>query len=430
MADHHRKIAIIGLGTVGLTLAMAFSRQGRVIGFDCDSSRVAALSAGLDHYAVFSKTDLLVDTIQYSANPAILAKADFFIIAVPTPVDASNEPDLTPVIKASQTVGQYLKKGDIVVYESTYCPGTTEDICIPILEKTAHLKSNQDFHVGYSPERINPGDKAHAIENTVKLISAQNNLARNMISTVYQKIIKEKVHLVSSIKVAEASKVIENIQRDVNIAFINEMAIIMHKMGIDTQEVLDAASTKWSFHYYSPGLVGGSCIGVDPYYLISCATKLGYSPKVISASRYVNNSMGEFIAESTIALLKKQKITIDKANVAILGFSFKEDYPDEKNTHVVDVINILKKHHVNLVIVDPLVKADLVKQHYGFDITPYEKIHDMDALIFAVGHKEFKALSEGAITEKLRNNKGVLIDVKGILRGKHFDLNNIHIWTL
>ncbi len=411
------KIAIIGLGYVGLPLAAEFAKKYPVVGFDIFQARIDELSKGYDRTLELTGDELkeaLDCGIHFSTNLEDMRSCTMFIVTVPTPIDASNRPDLTPLIKASQSVGKVLKKGDIVIYESTVYPGVTEEVCVPVLEEVSGLTFNRDFFAGYSPERINPGDKTHTVKHILKVTSGSTPEVAEKVDALYRSIIVAGTHKASSIKVAEASKVIENTQRDVNIGLINELALIFNTMGIDTGEVLEAAATKWNFIKLKPGLVGGHCIGVDPYYLTYKAEELGYKPNLILGARQINNSMGKYIADKTIKLMIEHDTKIKDANVLILGLTFKENCPDIRNTKVVDIIEELKTFKCNVDIYDPWVDHAEAKLHYGYDLIadPFANAKTYDAVVVAVGHQAFVALPES----EFRRLSNVLIDVKGILK--------------
>ena len=384
------RIAIIGLGYVGLPLAVEFGKVVDVIGFDINNERIQELKNGFDRTREVDETELKASSrLSYTSDKTELKGANYFIITVPTPVDDSKKPDLRPLISASKTVGSALKKGDIVIYESTVYPGCTEEVCVPILEGTSGLTFNKDFYAGYSPERINPGDKLHRVTTIKKVTSGSTPEVAEKVDSLYKKIITAGTHKASSIKVAEAAKVIENSQRDINIAFVNELALIFDRIGIDTNEVLEAAGTKWNFLPFKPGLVGGHCIGVDPYYLTHKAESLGYHSQVILAGRKINDNMGIYIANCVIKLMAKQDVAINKANVLVLGITFKEDCPDIRNSRVVDVVNELVSYGTNVDVYDPHADASEVHHEYGLTIiaSPQKKY---DAIVLAVSHKEFK----------------------------------------
>ena len=418
------KIAVIGLGYVGLPLARLFATKYPVVGFDINQSRVNELMSGNDSTLEVSRDILktaLVNDIELlksgnglfcSTKPDDIADSNFFIVTVPTPVDKNNRPELTPLIRASETIGKVLKKGAIVVYESTVYPGATEEVCVPVLEKISGLKFNVDFYAGYSPERINPGDKEHTVEKIKKVTSGSTPEVGEIVDRLYRSVIIAGTHLAPSIKVAEAAKVIENSQRDINIAFVNELAKIFNRMGISTQDVLVAAATKWNFLKFQPGLVGGHCIGVDPYYLAQKAQELGYHPEIILAGRRMNDGMGEYIASQVVKCMIRKGVSVRNADILILGLTFKENCPDVRNTKVVDIVTSLKDYNTNITIFDPWANKEEVKYEYGFEIVnelPDNKYH---AIILAVAHEKFKNIS----IDSLRiDDKSVVYDVKGFL---------------
>jgi UDP-N-acetyl-D-galactosamine dehydrogenase len=404
-------IGIIGLGYVGLPLAVEFGKINQVIGFDINQTRVDELISGKDRTLEVDSDELMsAALLKCSSNIEDLRSVNYFIVTVPTPVDDFKTPDLTPLKKASETVGKVLKKGDIVIYESTVYPGCTEEDCVPILEKFSGLKFNVDFYCGYSPERINPGDKNHRLPTIKKVTSGSTPEVAEKVDQLYKKIIKAGTHKASSIKVAEAAKVIENAQRDINIAFVNELSLIFEKMGIDTHEVLEAASTKWNFLPYKPGLVGGHCIGVDPYYLTYKAESLGYHPEVILAGRRINDNMGAHIASRVIKLMTQNDLPINKAKVLVLGITFKENCPDIRNSKVIDVIRELQSYGTIVDVFDPHADADEVKHEYGLDLLK-QIDSKYSTIVLAVSHKEFASIDWKA----LKNEKAVVYDVKGFL---------------
>ncbi len=413
------KIAIIGLGYVGLPLAVEFGKKTHAIGFDINQSRVDELNNGHDRTLEIANEDLKAtlanksETASFKCTTVLneIKDCNYFIVTVPTPTDKNNRPDLTPLYKASETVGKVLKKGDIVIYESTVYPGVTEDECIPVLEKISGLKFNIDFFAGYSPERINPGDKEHTVTKILKVTSGSTPEVAEKVDQLYRTIIVAGTHKASSIKVAEAAKVIENSQRDINIAFVNELSKIFNLMGINTNDVLEAAGTKWNFLKFKPGLVGGHCIGVDPYYLAQKAQEVGYHPEIILAGRRLNDSMGAYVATETIKFMIKKDIKVKNANVLMLGFTFKENCPDVRNTKVIDIINELNTYNVNLTVVDPWAEPAEVKHEYN--LTTQKEIPNtkFDAIVLAVGHNEFKSFN----IQNLLNDNHVIFDVKGLL---------------
>jgi len=413
------KIAIIGLGYVGLPLAHAFAEKYDVVGFDINQERIDELTQGHDRTLELSDAQLaeVKDKMMFSTTIEDIASCNIYIVTVPTPIDEHNRPDLTPLIKSSQMIGEVLKKDDIVIYESTVYPGVTEEVCVPELEKVSGLVFNTDFFAGYSPERINPGDKEHTVKKILKVTAGSTPEIAQKVDALYASVIEAGTHLASSIKVAEASKVIENTQRDVNIALINELALIFDTMGIDTNEVIDAAATKWNFIKLTPGLVGGHCIGVDPYYLTYKAEELGYKPNLILGARQINNGMGKYIAEQTIKQMISHDKKIKDANVLVLGVTFKEDCPDMRNTKVVDIIEELKTYGCHVEVYDPWVDRNEPKQHYkhGLIDNPFKDEKKYDSIVLAVAHKQFKELERSAY-EAISTNEAVLIDVKGIIK--------------
>ena len=414
-----QKIAIIGLGYVGLPLAHAFAKEDyEVIGFDINKLRISELNSGYDRTLELNETQLkeVTKTLKYTSNIDEIKDANIYIVTVPTPIDSSNRPDLTPLIKSSQMIGKVLSKDDIVIYESTVYPGVTEEVCVPELEKTSGMTFNDDFFCGYSPERINPGDKEHTVTKILKVTAGSTPEIANVVDALYQSIITAGTHKCSSIKIAEASKVIENTQRDVNIALINELALIFDVMGIDTNEVVDAAATKWNFIKLSPGLVGGHCIGVDPYYLTYKAEELGYKPNLILGARQINNGMGKYIAEQTIKTMISNDKKIKNSNILVLGVTFKEDCPDMRNTKVVDIIEELKTYGCNVDVYDPWVdpKEEKSYYHHGVIQNPFENSKKYEAIVVAVSHKQFKALIQSDY-ESISTDKSVIMDIKGIV---------------
>jgi UDP-N-acetyl-D-galactosamine dehydrogenase len=410
------KIAVIGLGYVGLPIALAFAKKVSVIGFDINEERIALMKKGIDPSQELDKKEFEGCDITFTSSIEVLKKANFFIVAVPTPVNEYNIPDLKPLLGASNSVGQALKKGDCVVFESTVYPGCTEEDCVPVLENISGLKFKRDFKVGYSPERINPGDKEHTITKIIKVVSGCDAETLNLVAKVYEIIVEPGVHKASSIKVAEAAKIIENTQRDVNIALMNELSIIFNRLGINTYEVLEAAGTKWNFLKFYPGLVGGHCIGVDPYYLTYKAESLGYHARIINSGRYVNDSMGGYVAKQTVKKLIAAKKDLSKANVLIMGATFKENVSDIRNSKVADVVKELKSYGVSVDVTDPHASSKELKHEYGFGLikAPNKKY---DAVIVAVNHKEYLNLTEKDFLA-LTNKNGILIDLKGIYKGK------------
>ncbi len=409
------KIAIIGLGYVGLPLAVEFGKKVPVVGFDIHQKRIDELTSGHDHTLEVSPEELAqASLLSYTANLEDLKDCNFFIVTVPTPIDEFKQPDLTPLVKASTSIGQVLNAGDIVVYESTVYPGATEEVCIPVLEKVSGLTFNQDFYAGYSPERINPGDKLHRVSNILKVTSGSTPEIAEFVDQVYKLVIEAGTHKAESIKVAEAAKVIENTQRDVNIALINELALIFNKMGIDTESVLKAAGTKWNFLPFRPGLVGGHCIGVDPYYLTYKAQAIGYHPEIILAGRRLNDAMGAYVVTQLVKSMIKKKIQVEGAKVLVLGLSFKENCPDIRNTKIIDIVKELKEYHIDVDIYDPWVNADEAEHEYGIRTTEELQNGIYDAVILAVAHEQFVALGVDQI-RALGKESHVLYDLKYVL---------------
>jgi nucleotide sugar dehydrogenase len=433
LMEKKEKIAVVGMGYVGLPLAVAFAEKGMdVIGFDINQEKINKYIAGEDPTNEVGGERLKkITNLYFTSNEEELKKARFIIVAVPTPVLKNKMPDLRPVIGATELVGRNLKKGTIVVYESTVYPGVTEEVCLPILEEESRLRAGKDFKIGYSPERINPGDKTHRVENIVKITSGMDKVSSEIIAEVYGTIIKAGIHKATSIKVAEAAKVIENSQRDINIAFVNELALIFNKIGIDTLEVLEAASTKWNFLQFKPGLVGGHCIGVDPYYLANKAEELGYHAEVILSGRKTNDNMGKFIAEKTIKKLIEAGKVVKNSHVLIMGLTFKENCPDLRNSKVEDIIKELKEYNVNVSVTDPLAnKLEAVKE-YGVELKSIEDIEEIDALMIAVAHNEYKKLNIKTFKEKFKDkNNMVLIDIKGILNKEEAIKEGYKFWRL
>jgi len=423
--DKKKKIALIGLGYVGLPIALAFAKKVKVIGFDINSKRVDMMKKGIDPSGELPASEFEGCDITFTDSLDVLKEASFYIIAVPTPIDDHNKPDLTPVIKASESIGKVLKKGDYVVYESTVYPGCTEDDCVPILEKLSGLKMGKDFKVGYSPERINPGDKQHTITKILKIVSGNDAEALDTVAKVYSIIVEPGVHRAPSIKVAEAAKIIENTQRDVNIALMNELSIIFNRMNINTYDVLEAAGTKWNFLKFSPGLVGGHCIGVDPYYLIHKAEALGYHTHVINSGRYVNDSMGFYVAKNTVKKIIATGKDISKAKVLVMGATFKEDVMDIRNSRIADVVKELKSFSLTVDVTDPHADSEELQHEYGFGLVK-EAGKNYDAVIIAVGHKQYQNLNEDYF-KSILSDKGIVVDVKGIFRNK---IKSLPYWSL
>lgn len=426
LVNKETKLAVIGLGYVGLPIALEFAKKIKVLGFDINQSRVDLMRQKIDpsnelESSVFDDSD-----IYFTADINDLKDCTFYIVAVPTPIDEANLPDLKPLLGASSTVGKVLKKGDYVVFESTVYPGCTEEDCIPVLEELSGLKFKEDFKIGYSPERINPGDKEHTLQNVIKVVSGCCEESLDQIAKIYELVVGAGVHRATSIKVAEAAKIIENTQRDVNIALINELSIIFNKLNINTFDVLEAAGTKWNFLKFQPGLVGGHCIGVDPYYLTHKAQQAGYHSKVITSGRYVNDSMGGYIAKQTVKKMIAQNKIVQESKVLIMGATFKEDVSDIRNSKVIDIVNELKSYHVSVDVTDPHASSDEMLHEYGVGLVS-ETTNNHDAIIVAVNHKEYKSLDENYFKSLLKDKKGVFVDVKGIFRNK---IKDLEYWSL
>lgn len=424
-----RKISVVGLGYVGLPVAVAFGKSARTVAFDINRTRLEELQRGYDRTNEVSTEDLAQADLLLTAETAQLAEADFHIVAVPTPVDDAHQPDLTPVVKASETVGKALKKGDIVVYESTVYPGVTEDVCVPILERVSGLSFGRDFTVGYSPERINPGDKEHTFTKIIKVVSGSDAATSKIVADVYRSVVIAGVHEASSIKVAEAAKVIENTQRDLNIALMNELAIIFNRVGIDTREVLEAAGTKWNFLKFSPGLVGGHCIGVDPYYLTHIAERLGYIPQVILSGRRINDGMGAFIAQQTIKQMIRAGHHVANATVTVFGLTFKENCPDLRNSRVVDVIRELESFGVKVQVCDPEADPEEARHEYGVELCELDKLAPAQALVAAVAHDRFRQMKPAELLALLSENP-VVVDVKSMYDRAAFSAAGVDLWRL
>lgn len=420
------KLAVIGLGYVGLPIALEFAKKIKVVGFDINEDRVDLMKQGIDPSNELSKADFDNSDIHFTANIEDLKDVEFFIVAVPTPIDDSNLPDLKPLTGASKTVGEVLKKGDYVVFESTVYPGCTEEDCIPILEEKSGLQFPTDFKVGYSPERINPGDKQHTLQNVIKVVSGCDAASLEQIAKVYELVVEAGVHRAPTIKVAEAAKIIENTQRDVNIALINELSIIFNRLGINTFDVLEAAGTKWNFLKFSPGLVGGHCIGVDPYYLTHKAQQAGYHSKVITSGRYVNDSMGFYIGKQTVKKILAKGKHIQSAKVLVMGATFKEDVSDIRNSKVIDVVNELKSFQVQVDLVDPHASSKEMEREYGVSLIE-NPTNDYDAIIVAVNHREYTRLTEADFKALLKDDLGIFVDIKGIFKGK---IKDLEYWSL
>ena len=426
------KLSLVGLGYVGMPIAVAFARKIKVVGFDLNEKKIALYKSGIDPTKELGDEMIGSTTVEFTADPSKLREAKFHIVAVPTPVNDDHTPDLSPVEGASRILGQNLTKGSVVVFESTVYPGVTEDICVPILEKESGLTCGVDFKIGYSPERINPGDKVHRLETIVKIVSGMDQETLDTVAKVYELVVEAGVHRAGSIKVAEAAKVIENSQRDINIAFMNELSIIFNKMGIDTKSVLEAAGTKWNFLKFYPGLVGGHCIGVDPYYLTYKAEELGYHSQIILSGRRINDDMGKYVAESMVKNLIKADIPVKRAKVAILGFTFKENCPDTRNTKVIDIYKELGEYGITPLVVDPAADAEEAKRLYGITFETMDAVKDMDAVIIAVAHKEFSGLDKETIGQfyHTKHEKKVLMDLKGLLDRNEYLTQDYIYWRL
>lgn len=425
LINKEAKLAVIGLGYVGLPIALEFAKRIKVVGFDINQKRVDMMRNNIDPSNELEASDFEGCDIHFTADLEDLRDVNFFIVAVPTPIDASKEPDIRPLVGASTTVGKVLKKGDYVVYESTVYPGCTEEDCIPVLEEFSGLKWKEDFHVGYSPERINPGDKVHTLSSIVKVSSGDTPESAEEIAKTYELVVEAGVHRAPSIKVAEAAKIIENTQRDVNIALINELSIIFSRMGINTYDVLEAAGTKWNFLKFFPGLVGGHCIGVDPYYLTHKAKELGYHAKIINSGRYVNDSMGFYVGKQTVKKILAKGKSIIESRILVMGATFKEDVSDIRNSKVIDVLKEIESFSCKVEIVDPHADPEEYKEEYGFELSE-KPTGKYDAVIVAVNHEDYVKMTEKDFSELL-TDKGILVDIKGIYRGK---INNIDYWSL
>lgn len=425
-------LALVGLGYVGMPIAVAFAKKINVIGFDLNKAKVELYKQGVDPTKEVGDEAIRATSVEFTSDENDLDRAKFFIVAVPTPVNRDHTPDLSPVEGASTIVGRHLSKGSIVVYESTVYPGVTEDICVPILEKESGLVCGKDFKIGYSPERINPGDKIHRLETITKIVSGMDAETLDTVAKVYELVVEAGVHRAQSIKVAEAAKVIENSQRDINIAFMNELSIIFNKMGIDTKSVLEAAGTKWNFLRFAPGLVGGHCIGVDPYYLTYKAEELGYHSQIILSGRRINDDMGKYVAENTVKSLIKANKHVQGARVALLGFTFKENCPDTRNTRVIDIVRELNEYGISPVITDPVADKNEAKREYGIAFVDLTEIKDMDAVIIAVAHEAFTRLTKADIEAMYSRSghKKVLLDIKGLLDRETFENAGYIYWRL
>ena len=426
------KLSLVGLGYVGMPIAVAFARKIKVVGFDVNQAKIDLYRNGVDPTNEVGDEVIRDTKVEFTSDPSRLKEAKFHIVAVPTPVNSDHTPDLSPVEGASKIVGQNLTKGSIVVFESTVYPGVTEEICVPIMERESGLKCGEDFKVGYSPERINPGDKIHRLETIVKIVSGMDEETLEEIAKVYELVVEAGVYRAESIKVAEAAKVIENSQRDINIAFMNELSIIFHKLGIDTKAVLEAAGTKWNFLKFYPGLVGGHCIGVDPYYLTYKAEEVGYHSQIILSGRRINDDMGKYVAQNAVKCLIKAGIAVRGARVGILGFTFKENCPDTRNTKVIDIVKELNEFGIQPLIADGSADATEAQKLYGIKFCSMDEIKNMDAVVIAVAHKKIKKLSKRDVEDMFNNQnpRKILIDIKGIFDSKEFEEDEFIYWRL
>jgi UDP-N-acetyl-D-glucosamine/UDP-N-acetyl-D-galactosamine dehydrogenase len=433
IVNNEEKIAVVGLGYVGMPIAVAFAKKVNVIGFDLNIQKIEQYKNGIDPTNEVGNETIRQTTVGFTSDPAKLQEAKFLVVAVPTPVNADKTPDLSPIEGVSRTIGKNLSKGSIVVYESTVYPGVTEDICVPILERESGLKCGVDFKVGYSPERINPGDKVHRLENIIKIVSGMDEESLEEIAKVYELVVEVGVHRASTIKVAEAAKVVENSQRDINIAFMNELAMVFDRMGIDTQEVVEAMNTKWNALKFTPGLVGGHCIGVDPYYFLYEAEKLGYHSQIILSGRKINDGMGAFVADAIIKELILANKVVKKAKVVILGITFKENCPDTRNSKVDDILKRLNDYEIDPIVVDPYADPADAKTEYGADLVPFDMVNDADCLVFAVAHDIFRDITLEQIDSmfgEFPNEEKVIVDVKSILDKEKIKNVGYSYWNL
>jgi len=433
IVENKEKLSVVGLGYVGMPIAVAFAKKVDVIGFDLNSKKIDLYKKGIDPTNEVGNEEIMKTTVEFTADETKLREAKFHIVAVPTPINSDKTPDLSPVEGASRIVGRNLKKGSIVVYESTVYPGVTEDICVPILEEESGLKCGVDFKIGYSPERINPGDKVHRLENIIKIVSGMDEESLDQIAKVYELVIEVGVHRAGSIKVAEAAKVVENSQRDINIAFMNELAMVFDRMGIDTMEVVEAMNTKWNALGFTPGLVGGHCIGVDPYYFVYEAEKLGYHSQIILSGRKINDGMGKFVADAIIKKLILANKVVRQSKVVILGLTFKENTPDTRNSKVIDIIDSLREYGIEPIVVDPEADAIEAKHEYGIDLVNIDDVKDTDCLVLAVAHDIFKQMNWDEIDSlygDFDNKEKILIDVKSILDRKEIEEKGYSYWRL
>lgn len=431
IVNRKEQLAVIGLGYVGLPIAVALSKKVDVVGFDINERRINSYLQGIDITGDLGDEKIRESAVHFTANDEDLTGVRFFIIAVPTPVKSGNVPDLQYLQSASETIARKLTKGAIVVYESTVYPGVTEEVCVPILEQYSGLQCGKDFKVGYSPERINPGDKQHRLENIVKIVSGMDDESLDTIARMYELVVEAGVHRASSIKVAEAAKVIENAQRDVNIAFMNELSMMFNQMGIDTLEVLEAARTKWNFMPFKPGLVGGHCIGIDPYYLTYKAEDSGFPSRIILAGRHINDGMGAYVAQHIIKMLVQQKIDLQHARIGILGIAYKEDCPDTRNSKVIDIMHELQEYNIHPLVVDPLVESEEVYMEHGIELSKMEDLHDLNVVVLAVPHQCFIHLKEQDYEDMFNPNQAkIMIDIKGKLDKQHYEQAGFHYWRL
>ena len=430
IVNGEEKLSLVGLGYVGMPIAVSFAKKIKVIGYDLNKAKIDLYKSGIDPTKEVGDEVIKNTLVEFTSDETKLKEAKFHIVAVPTPVYDDHTPDLSPVEGASKILGRNLTRGSIVVFESTVYPGVTEDVCVPILEKESGLKCGVDFKIGYSPERINPGDKVHRLETITKIVSGMDEETLDIVAKVYELVVEAGVHRASSIKVAEAAKVIENSQRDINIAFMNELSIIFNKIGIDTKSVLEAAGTKWNFLKFYPGLVGGHCIGVDPYYLTYKAEMLGYHSQIILAGRRINDDMGKYVAENVVKNLIKAEKAVKNAKVAILGFTFKENCPDTRNTKIFDIVKELREYGIEPIVSDPTADADEAKRLYGIDFVDFSAVKDMDAVVLAVAHNEFSNLKISDMDKMFGNGKKVLLDIKGLLDRNEYEKAGYDYWRL
>lgn len=430
LVNRKESLALIGLGYVGMPIAVAFAKKINVIGFDLNAEKIALYKSGIDPTHEIGDEGIKETTVEFTSDEKDLERARFFVVAVPTPIYDDHTPNLSPVESASEIVGRRLRKGSVVVFESTVYPGVTEEVCVPILERESGMKCGVDFKVGYSPERINPGDKEHRLETITKIVSGMDAETLDCVAKTYELVVKAGVHRAPTIKVAEASKVIENSQRDVNIAFMNELSMIFNRMGIDTKAVLEAASTKWNFLRFSPGLVGGHCIGVDPYYLTYRADALGYHSQIILSGRMVNDGMGKYVAENCIKKLISAGKRVKDARVAILGFTFKENCPDTRNSKVFDIVKELREYGIEPIISDPSADGVEAKRLYGVDLAPLDEVKDVDAIILAVAHSEFKKFTRADVDAFFAPGPKTLLDIKGVFNRDEFENAGYAYWRL